>query len=119
MNFIIISVLTMYQVSPVQMTLVEFNDRIQGIQESSAQCTIKMARQHFYPGSILCIIQSGLPRKTNLNTAKTTYRLMLDKFMNEERWTILIKQANCIKDEVILSFCLTPYSKVSYFLTQI
>lgn len=39
-----IFMLTFYRLTIVQMSLIEFNERIQAIQDSGAQCMIKMAR---------------------------------------------------------------------------
>lgn len=76
-----------------------FNERIQVVQESSANCMLEIARSHFPNGSLACIVESGIASKVNLNTAKSTYRLTVEKLLNDLRWSVMFKEAITFKAE--------------------
>lgn len=83
----------------VSAAIVMFNDRLQAVQESCAQCVLEIARLHFPTGSLACIVESGISSKFNLNTAKSTYRLTVEKLLDELRWTVMFKEAISYKRE--------------------
>lgn len=78
---------------PIAAKIKLFNENIQTFQESSVQCIMQIARKHFSTGSSICIVESDLKRKLNLKAATSMYRLLVEKILDDLRWTVHIKEA--------------------------
>ena len=55
------------------------------------RCAIQVAQSHFPMGSIISIVKSGMQNVSNANITKATYNLIVDKMMQQMRWTIMVK----------------------------
>lgn len=68
------------------------NERIHALQQSGANCALKLAKQHFEQYSIITLVKTTGQYKTNLSLALSDEDLILEKLVEEERWTLVMKQ---------------------------
>ena len=87
------------------LSVLTFNQAIHKVQDSGSNCVLQMAKEFFQISSNICIVTSGLNNVTNMQIAKTTDRMIMDKLMKEYHWTIStfisggsrISESVCIK----------------------
>ena len=71
-----------------ELEILTFNQAIHKIQDSGSNCVLQMAQEFFQFSSNILIATSGLNNVTNMQIAKTTDRMVLDKLMMQYGWTI-------------------------------
>lgn len=80
--------------------LLEFNETVHEAQEFMAACLLNIATRSFRPGSITCIVTSGLTNSALLKTGKTSTLIVSAVFMNQEKWTYMTRETNTYKSSV-------------------